>query len=478
MILLRGGTVVTMDVARTVRRADVLVEDGRIARIGEFKPPRGAGIVDCAGKAVLPGLIQAHVHLCQTLFRNQADGLDLLDWLEQRIWPFEAAHDDRSLAGGQHAARGRQRARPQARSSQSGRHARRRRGELGAQARDGLGELRIRCGQLGVTVRHTEAVLRAAEESGIRYTGGKCLIDTGPDPLREDGAAAMEEAEILGRKWHGAASGRIRWALCPRFALSCTPVLLRKIRDLGAREGWLVHTHASENRREVDLVRQRTGKDNVAWLNQAGLCGPRTVLAHCVHVTPEEVHILANTSTSVAHCPGANLKLASGYAPLPRMLAARVNVALGADGAACNNALDVFHEMRLAATMHLPKYGAAAMSPAEVLAMATVRGAQALGLANEIGSIETGKKADITVLDVSAPHFQPAGDDLHATIVHCARGSDVTDVIVDGRIVVRDRRLLTLNAGKLAAAASSEAGRLLGAVRTKSKVHPEGESPL
>ena len=448
MILLRGGTVVTMDVARTVRRADVLVEDGRIARIGEFKPPRGAGILDCAGKAVLPGLIQAHVHLCQTLFRNQADGLDLLDWLEQRIWPLEAAHDDRSLA---------------------------------FSARLGIAELLLG-GTTAVldmaTVRHTEAVLRAAEESGIRYTGGKCLIDTGPDPLREDGAAAMEEAEILGRKWHGAASGRIRWALCPRFALSCTPVLLRKIRDLGAREGWLVHTHASENRREVDLVRQRTGKDNVAWLNQAGLCGPRTVLAHCVHVTPEEVHILANTSTSVAHCPGANLKLASGYAPLPRMLAARVNVALGADGAACNNALDVFHEMRLAATMHLPKYGAAAMSPAEVLAMATVRGAQALGLANEIGSIETGKKADITVLDVSAPHFQPAGDDLHATIVHCARGSDVTDVIVDGRIVVRDRRLLTLNAGKLAAAASSEARRLLGAVRTKPKVHPEGESPL
>ena len=448
MILLRGGTVVTMDVARTVRRADVLVEDGRIARIGEFKPPRGAGILDCAGKAVLPGLIQAHVHLCQTLFRNQADGLDLLDWLEQRIWPFEAAHDDRSLA---------------------------------FSARLGIAELLLG-GTTAVldmaTVRHTEAVLRAAEESGIRYTGGKCLIDTGPDPLREDGAAAMEEAEILGRKWHGAASGRIRWALCPRFALSCTPVLLRKIRDLGAREGWLVHTHASENRREVDLVRQRTGKDNVAWLNQAGLCGPRTVLAHCVHVTPEEVHILANTSTSVAHCPGANLKLASGYAPLPRMLAARVNVALGADGAACNNALDVFHEMRLAATMHLPKYGAAAMPPAEVLAMATLRGAQALGLANEIGSIETGKKADITVLDVSAPHFQPAGDDLHATIVHCARGSDVTDVIVDGRIVVRDRRLLTLNAGKLAAAASSEARRLLGAVRTKPKVHPEGESPL
>ena len=438
MILLRGGTVLTMDAARTVRRADVLIDGGRIARIGNVKPARGAEIVDCEGKAVLPGLIQAHVHLCQTLFRNRADGLDLLDWLQQRIWPYEAAHDGRSLA---------------------------------FSARLGIAELLLG-GTTTVldmaTVRHTEAVLRAAEQSGIRYTGGKCLMDEGASPLREESGAAIEEAEALGRKWHGAAGGRIRWALCPRFALSCTPFLLRRVRDLSAREGWLVHTHASESRREVELVREQTGSDNVAYLNRAGLCGPRTVLAHCVHVTPDEVRVLAQTATSVAHCPGANLKLASGYAPLPRMLAARVNVALGADGAACNNALDVFHEMRLAATMHLPKYGAAAISPSEVLAMATLRGAEALGLSRELGSIERGKKADVTVLDLRAPHFQPAGDDLHATIVHCARASDVTDVLVDGRILVRNRRLLTLDAGRLADSASSEGRRIRAAAPSAS----------
>jgi len=443
MILLRDGIVVTMDAARAVRRADVLVDGDRIARIGKVKPPRGTRIVDCEGKGVLPGLIQAHVHLCQTLFRNQADGLDLMDWLQQRIWPYEAALDERSLA---------------------------------FSARLGIAELLLG-GTTAVldmaTVRHTEAVLRAAVESGIRYTGGKCLMDDGEGPLREPGAAAMAEAEALGRKWHGAAGGRIRWALCPRFALSCTPAMIGDIRDLSAREGWLVHTHASESRREVDLVRERTGTENVVYLDRAGLCGPRTVLAHCVHVTPEEIQILARTATSVAHCPGANLKLASGFAPLPRMIGARVNVALGADGAACNNALDMFHEMRLAATMHLPGYGAAAISPAEVLAMATLRGAEALGLSREIGSIETGKKADLTVLDVRAPHFQPAGADLHATIVHCARASDVTDVLVDGRIVVRNRRLLTLDADKLASAASSEARRIVTAAGTKLAVQPK-----
>src|SRR5205085_1877335 len=208
--LLRGGTVVTMDVARMVRRADVLVEDGRIARIGEFKPPHGAGILDCAGKAVLPGLIQAHVHLCQTLFRNQADGLDLMDWLEQRILPYEAAHDERSLR---------------------------------FSARLGIAELLLG-GTTSVldmaTVRHTEEVLRAAEESGIRYAGGKCLMDAAdaPEGLRESTEAAVGEAERLGARWDGKDSGRIRWALCPRFVLSCSEALLARVRDLSAARGW------------------------------------------------------------------------------------------------------------------------------------------------------------------------------------------------------------------------------------------------
>jgi cytosine/adenosine deaminase-related metal-dependent hydrolase len=416
----------------------VLVEDGRIARIGKLRRPAGATVLDCAGKAVLPGFVQAHVHLCQTLFRNQADGLDLLEWLEKRIWPYEAAHDEASLA---------------------------------FSARLGIAELLLG-GTTAVldmaTVRHTEAVLRAAEESGIRYTGGKCLMDTGAGPLPENGATALREAEDLGRKWHGAARGRIRWALCPRFALSCTPPLLRGVRDLAARENWLVHTHASESWHEVELVRERTGAENVSWLDEAGLCGPRTVLAHCVQVTLDEIQTLARTGTSVAHCPGANLKLASGNAPLTRLLSSGINVALGADGAASNNTLDVFHEMRLAATVHLPGGGAAALPPSEVLAMATQGGARALGLSAEIGSIEPGKKADIAVLDLTAPHLQPVGTDLHATIVYCARASDVTDVIVDGRLVVRARRLLTLDARKLAAGAASEARRVLARARSAS----------
>jgi cytosine/adenosine deaminase-related metal-dependent hydrolase len=437
VIVLRGGTVLTMDARRTVQRADVLVADGRIGRIGRFKPPREAQVIDCTGRAVIPGLVQAHVHLCQVLFRNHADGLELLDWLSRRIWPFEAAHDARSLR---------------------------------FSARLGIAELLLG-GTTAIldmaTVRHTEAVLRAAEEGGIRYTGGKCLMDAGGGPLPEDTAAALREAERLGRRWHGAAGGRIRWALCPRFVLSCSEKLLGEVRRLSEREGWLVHTHASENRAEVDLVRRRTGRDNVAYFDRLGLCTPRTVLAHCVHLTPAEARILARTGASAVHCPGANLKLASGLAPVPRLLQNGVNVALGGDGAPCNNTLDAFHEMRLAATLHLPRFGPRSMPAAEVLAMATVRGARALGLADQIGSIEPGKRADLAIIDVSGPHCQPAGPDLHATLVYCARASDVTDVLVDGRLVVRSRKLLTLDAPELAAGAAREARRILSRSRSR-----------
>lgn len=438
-ILLRGGRLVTMDAERRVLRADLLVEDGRLSRIGAegraLRAPRGAQVVDCSGRAVIPGLVQAHVHLCQVLLRNHADGLELLDWLKQRVWPFEAAHDARSL-----------------------RHS----------ARLGIAELLLggtTCVLDMATVRHTGEVLRAAEESGIRYTGGKCLMDVGAKGLAEPTDDALAEAERLGLRWHGREGGRISYALCPRFALSCSSRLWKGVRELSQRHGFRVHTHASENRTEVALVRAKTGLDNVAFFERLGLAGDKLVLAHCVHVPASAQRVLARTGTHAVHCPGANLKLASGFQPLPQLLARGVNVALGGDGAACNNTLDAFHEMRLAATLHLPRFGPRAVPAASVLAMATINGARALGLAGEIGSIETGKRADVTVVDLGGPHCQPEGDDLHATLVYAARASDVTDVMVDGRLLVRDRALRTLDAPTLAGAARIELRRVLRRMR-------------
>jgi cytosine/adenosine deaminase-related metal-dependent hydrolase len=209
------------------------------------------------------------------------------------------------------------------------------------------------------------------------------------------------------------------------------------------------------------MVRRRTGAGNVAYLRRLGLCGPRTVLAHCVHLDAAEVRLLAKTGATAVHCPGANLKLASGIAAVPRLLQSGVNVGLGADGAACNNSLDAFHEMRLAGTLHLPRSGPRAMPASEVLAMATIRGARALGLEEEIGSIEVGKRADLAVVDLAAPHLAPPGPDPHATLVYSACKTDVTDTIVDGRWLVRGRRLVSLDAADLVAKASVEADRVL-----------------
>jgi cytosine/adenosine deaminase-related metal-dependent hydrolase len=430
-----------MDRERRVLEGDMLLVAGRIEAVGpRLRAPRGVTVIDCARKAILPGLVQAHVHLCQVLFRNHADGLELLDWLRDRIWPLEAAHDARSL---------------------------------GLSARLGIAELLLG-GTTAVldmgTVHHTEEIFRAADESGIRYTGGQALMDQGegmPTRLRQSAKVALREATALGQRWHGRGGGRLRHALCPRFVLSCSEGLLRDTVAIAAREGWTIHTHASEHPAETRLVKQIVGDDNAAYFHHLGIRGPNVVLAHCVHLTGREERLIARAGTHVVHCPGANLKLGSGIAPIVRMKQRGVSLALGGDGAPCNNTLDIFHEMRLAATLQVPRFGPRAVSAADVLEMATRGGAHALGLGDEIGSLEVGKRADVTVVDVDRPHVSPRGHDLHATVVYGARASDVTDVWVDGRRLVRDSALTTLDARALSRASGGEIQRLLKRARIK-----------
>jgi 5-methylthioadenosine/S-adenosylhomocysteine deaminase len=288
-------------------------------------------------------------------------------------------------------------------------------------------------------------------------------MDTGqglPAGLRESTRESIDESVRLAKAWHGAARGRLRYALGPRFALSCSDELLRAVaaraRELGVR----VHTHASESSAECDAVRQRTGQDNVAYLHSLGLTGPHCTFAHCVWLTSDEQRILRETGTVVCHCPSSNLKLASGIAKIPELLEDGVHVCLGADAAPCNNNLDLFLEMRLAALIHKPRAGALAMRPQAVLEMATLGGARALGLEAELGSIEPGKRADLTVLDLRSPHAMPAGDDVVAAIVYSASSADVRHVVIDGRVVMRDRELLTLDLPGVLAAAAEQARRL------------------
>lgn len=432
-ILIRGGTVVTMNPDDEIRQADVLVADDRIAAIGDLTGTAADRVIDATGKVVMPGLIQTHIHLCQTLFRGQADDLELLDWLQQRILPLEAAHDRESVY---HSAM------------------------------LGLAEL-LRGGTTAIidmeTVHHTDAAFEALVESGIRAVSGKVMIDCGPsvpERLMERTDDSIAESVRLLERWHGTDGGRIRYGFCPRFVVTCSERMLREVAGLARQHGVLVHTHASENRGEIEYVEADRGMRNVLYLDKVGLAHDGVVLAHCVHLSEAEMDLLAHRQVNVAHCPSSNLKLASGFAPIPALLQRGVNVSLGADGAACNNNLDGFQELRLAALIQKPLHGPRSMPARTVLRMATVNGAKALGLEHQVGSLEVGKKADLIMLDLSGPHTWPEAD-LVSRIVYSARATDVRLTMVDGRVVMEDGVLTTIDWEQVRRGAAVSSRRLL-----------------
>jgi cytosine/adenosine deaminase-related metal-dependent hydrolase len=434
-LILRGGTILTIDPQHRVLAGDVASIDGVLVHIGgDYTPQtRDYQIVDCAGCIVMPGLVQAHVHTCQTLARGRADDMELLDWLRTVIWPYEGKLDEAAASAA---------------------------GELACAELLLGGTTAIL--DMG-TVHHTDQIFAAAERSGIRATIGKAMMDADdphiPAGLRESTQGSLDASARLIKRWHGAAEGRLRYAYAPRFVLSCTDELLREVGVQAKDRGVRIHTHASENQGEIALVRQRFGKDNIIVLDELGLLGDHTCIAHCVHLTDAEKRLLAARGAHVCHCPSSNLKLASGICPVPELIAAGVAVAIGADGAPCNNNLDGFLELRLAALLHKHTFGPRALPAPEVVRLATLGGAAALGLADQIGSLELGKRADVIAIDVSALHMVPTGSPW-SVIAYAAKACDVRHVAVDGKPVVLDRRLRTLEIDKVRERARSSANRL------------------
>jgi 5-methylthioadenosine/S-adenosylhomocysteine deaminase len=397
-----------------VVEGDVLIIDGRIAAVGDTSNARADRTINAAGNYVLPGFIHTHIHLCQTLFRGYADDLALLEWLKRRIWPMEAAHTAASLR---------------------------------ASTRLAAAELLLAGTTTALTmetVHDTDAVFEALEPMGLRAVIGKCMMDSDdavPAGLLEGTRASIDASLALAEQWHGRANGRLRAAFAPRFAISCSRELLEEVSRLSESRDVLVHTHASENRDEIALVKARTGRRNIEYFDDLRLASPRLCLAHCVWVDDTEQRLLAEREVKVSHCPGSNLKLGSGVAPVTEMRARGISVSLGADGAACNNHLDMFAEMRLAATLQAMTRGPGALPARDVLTMATREGARALGFANQIGSIEAGKHADLTIVDRNRPHLATNPDPFSA-LVYAARPSDVRTTIVDGELLVDDFRLV------------------------------------
>ena len=377
-ILIKNGTLVTLNKRREVFRGDLLIEGQRIARIAKKisfqENPKNLQVIDATDQFVIPGLIQTHTHLCQILFRGCADDLPLLTWLKKRIWPMECGHTAKTLY---------------------------------ASARLGLLEMQ----KLGTTtildmatVRHTESVFRAVEESGMRYWGGKCLMDLKAysGPLYEARKPALKEMRELIETWHQK-TDLINYAICPRFAVSCSEEILRDCADLQKEYGLIIHTHASESKDEIALIKKRTGQLNVDYLHSLGLLNSKTVIVHGVHLTNRELLKMIKTNSPLVHCPSSNLKLASGIAPIHLYLKQGLKIGLGADGAPCNNTMDPFMEMRLAALLQKPFFGPEAMPAQAALEMATLGGAAVLGMEKDLGSLEVGKLADVVTVDRSHP---------------------------------------------------------------------------
>lgn len=368
-------------------------------------------IIDGKGMLALPGLVNTHTHVAMTLFRSYADDLALMDWLQNMIWPAEAHLDDDIVYWGSMLA---------------------------------FAEM-IRGGTTAFCDMYMfmDSCAQAAEAAGIRGNIARGLAGVTPNGMK-----ALEENVELYRKWNNGADGRIRVMLGPHAPYTCPPDYLKKVRDTAEQYGIPIHIHLSETKGEVDTCREKFGVTPIALMNQIGLFDVPTLAAHCVHVTEDDIAIMAEKQVRVAHNPGSNLKLASGIAPVPAMRKAGVVVGLGTDGASSNNKLDMFAEMRLAALIHK----AASLDPfaikaEEALQMGTKDGAMCLGY-DDLGELKEGYLADIILVDRSGWHWKPRFNSI-SLAVYAGNSMDVDTVMVNGKVLMRHKELLTIDTEKL-----------------------------
>jgi 5-methylthioadenosine/S-adenosylhomocysteine deaminase len=424
-----GGQVLRPD--GTVETADVLVDrdDGEIL---EVDPDVGTGAdetLDASDALVMPGLVNAHTHAAMTLLRGYADDKPLEAWLREDVWPVEAELTPEDVAAGTRLA---------------------------------LLEM-IRSGTTAFVDMYFEVpeVVAAVDEAGVRARVGHGVVTVGKD----DEAAHEDAAESIAvaREFDGAADGRVRTAFMPHSLTTVSEEILREYVPRAREEGVPVHLHVNETREEVDPIVDERGVRPVEYAREVGLFDPaadgRDFLAHGVHSDASELETLAEVGGGVVHCPASNMKLASGMAPVQAMLDAGVPVALGTDGAASNNDLDVFGEMRDAAMLgKLAADDASAVAAPDVVRMATEGGAAVAGLPG--GRVEPGAAADLAVVGLDAPHLTPAHDAV-SHLAYAATGSDVRHTVCDGRVLMRDREVLTLDADAVRETASERAADLV-----------------
>lgn len=422
-LLVTGGTVVTFDGDGTIfTDGAVAVENGRIVAVGpaaEVAPAYpDAERIDATGELVIPGLINAHTHVPMTLFRGLADDLELMDWLQAHIFPAEAEHVDEEFV------------------------------RVGTRLAC-LEMLRGGTTTLVDMYYFENAVAEELDKCGMRGILGETLIDF-PAPDHETWADGVAGMRRFAERWRG--HPRITPAVAPHAPYTVSDEHLVEAHELAEELDVPYVIHVAEARDEVEQVRARSGLTPVALLDSLGVLDDRMVAAHMIWPEPDEIPLLAERGVGVAHCPQSNMKLASGTAPVPALIAAGVAVGIGTDGAASNNDLDLFDEVDTAAKLHKLATGDPTVLDArEALSMATIEGARALDMEDEIGSLEVGKRADLVIVSTDSFHQQPQPPtpNPYSLLVYATKASDVDTVMIEGRVVVRNGQVLTLDADEV-----------------------------
>jgi 5-methylthioadenosine/S-adenosylhomocysteine deaminase len=429
--IIRGGTVVTMDgSSRVIDNGAVAVKGERIVAVGtaaeiaaRYSAPR---TVNAAGKVVMPGLINTHTHVPMVLFRGMADDLVLMEWLQKYIFPAEAKNVDEQFV------------------------------RWGAR----LGCLEMIQGGTTTYVDmyyFEDAIADETARAGMRAVLGETLIDF-PAPDNKTWDAGMTYTEKFAAKWKGHAL--ITPAIAPHAPYTVSTDHLKQAHSFSQRLGVPLITHIAEDQAEVKTIQERYGASSVAYLDRIGLLDERVIAAHMVWPTTDDIKTLANRSVGVAHCPQSNMKLAAGAAPVPQMLKAGVAVGLGTDGAASNNDLDMWEEIDTAAKLHkLISKDPTVINAREAVEMATIRGARAIHQDKEIGSLETGKRADLIIVDMDSAHQTPLYN-VYSQLAYATKAADVETVIINGRVVMMNRRVLTIDERTVRAKANEYRNRI------------------
>lgn len=428
-LLIKNGTIITMNEQKTVlKEGAIAIEDDKIIAVGgsgEIAKQFSADeVIDARGKAILPGFVNTHSHLFQNLLKGKRDDLPLVDWVHAVTMPLIMEEFESAMRGDY---------------------------EVGyCAATIGCIEA-LKSGTtciVDMDLRNPKVPL-AFKETGIRGIYATNLADQWVPPEillpREE---AMEIFNQIALQWHNAENGRIQCMYGPSTPFICSRDFLQEIRELASKNNMHIHIHVSETKYERDLMKKETGKPSVEYLNDIGFLGNDVCAVHCVWISSREVNLLKKTNTKISHNPESNMKLGSGVAPVPKMLRKGLTVSLGTDGCASNDNLDMFEAMRSAAFLHkISCLDPSIISSYDVLRMATIEGAKAVGLEDKIGSLEEGKKADISLINMQGVHLRPLNDIISA-LVYCARGSDICTVIVDGKVILSEGSMKTVNEEK------------------------------